>query len=87
MNTTAHSNEHAGLRKHSIGSTYPIAVVGIGIGDLTRYQIENLATGEVVIESDTREPARFTGSAIAEAAAEHIARCGAGPYFAWAPRQ
>lgn len=37
-----------GLQAHSIGGLYPLAVVGYGMGDTTKFVIENLTTGEVL---------------------------------------
>jgi hypothetical protein len=43
-----HSTEHHGLQKHSVGDTYPWAVVGIGNGAKVVYEVHNLVTGEVL---------------------------------------
>lgn len=43
---SGHSGEHDGLQQHSVGATYPLAVVTYG-HDPAIHVIENLRTGEV----------------------------------------
>ena len=42
----AHGANTGGLQAHSIGGTFPITVIGLGIGDRTLYAAYNTATDE-----------------------------------------
>ena len=46
---SGHHDEHVGLQKHSVGDLYPLAIVGYGNGDKTKYVIEHLTRGEVLV--------------------------------------
>jgi hypothetical protein len=46
---SGHHAEHVGLQKHSVGETYPLAVVGYG--DI--WAIENIKTGKVACVTET----------------------------------
>lgn len=54
-----HDPVHQGLQKHSIGDTYPWAVVGIGNGDKVHYEVHNLCTGKKVYDHGTGRPYRY----------------------------
>lgn len=48
MSYAGHHPIHVGLQNHSVGSTYPLVIVGYGQGDKTLYVIENLCTGRIL---------------------------------------
>ncbi len=50
LQTRGHSAANPGLRGHSCGDHYPLAVVAIGPITSVQYRVENLKTGRV---SDT----------------------------------
>ncbi len=50
LQTHGHSAANPGLRGHSCGDHYPLAVVAIGPINAVQYRVENLKTGRV---SDT----------------------------------
>lgn len=44
-----HHPVHAGLQSHSVGGAYPLAVVGYGMGEKTKYCVEDLLSGSVLV--------------------------------------
>lgn len=47
LETRGHSAANPGLRGHSCGDHYPLAVVAIGPVNAVGYRVENLKTGRV----------------------------------------
>ena len=52
---TGHSATETGLQNHSVGNCYPLAIVGYSTHPHpTLYTIENMKTGEVLVDMDNQ---------------------------------
>lgn len=71
-----HSAQHHGLQKHSVGGIYPWAIVGIGNGEKTHYEIHHLVTGEHICHRvrGAHETLSFDGAKAYSRAASCIER-------------
>lgn len=56
MSYAGHHPVHAGLQNESVGDIYPLAIVGYGKGEVTKYVIENLVTGQCLGHAHGRGP-------------------------------